>query len=227
MRLKVTAAVVFWVSIGSFAQAPQPKQPTRLSQIAAGALSGNTYTNHDLGIGFQVPHGWPAKVNPQIPLLFNPSADAIANRCTRVLLEFDSRSSNVGGSARGVVFAIDPECLGVGPFPTSEKDKARLAAFNSAIFAIYEKSAFFPPGGVQLYATRGSGDQSRLFLSMTGVVQVRAPEGDGAVKREPVSMNTLFALVDLDKFWVGWATVADDSAKETLTHDSSFEVLKK
>lgn len=224
MRLIAAAVVLVCLSTGSF---PQTPQPARLSQIANGALSANVYTNNDLGIVFHVPRGWTAKLNPQIPRLFNPSADATANRCTRVLLEFDSRSNQVGGSARGVVFAIDPKCLGVGSFPTSEKNKAELAAFNTAIFAIYQKSAFFPPSGVQLYATHGSGDQSRLFLSMTGVVQAQAPAGDPAVKHETVSMNTLFALVDLDKFWVGWATVADDRAKDTLTHDSQFEVMKK
>jgi len=84
MRFNAVAAVLFCLSIGSFAQTPQK---TKLSQFAAGVLSGNTYTNDDLGITFLLPNDWTAKVDPQMQALFSPEADAPANRCTRMTVK--------------------------------------------------------------------------------------------------------------------------------------------
>ncbi len=219
MRLHATAVLLFCISTGA---SPQPPQTNKLTQIPEGVLSGNVYTNDNLQINFRLPQGWDAKVNPQMPAIFNPSPDALANRCTRILLEFDSVPSD--SKAKGVLFAIDPDCLGVGPFPAVDAGKDELEAFNRSIFEIYWKSTFFPPSGVKLYAYKGAGDQSRLFLGMAGVVEVPEPDSDQAYKRESVSMNTLFVLVDVDKYWVGWAIVADDKAKDEFAKDSRMTV---
>lgn len=219
MRFDATAVLLFCLSIGVLGQSPQT---TRLSQIADGTLSGNTYTNDDLGMTFLFPHDWMAAVNPEMPALFNPDAGALANRCTRILLEYDSKPGD--STAKGVVFAIDPACLGIGPFPPAGVEKEKLEAFNRRIAEIYSRSTFFPPSGVNLYAFRGSGAKNRLFLGMEGAAVVSPPGGDPGVKREPVSMNTLFVLVDVDKCWVGWAIVADDKAKDEFAKYSRMTV---
>jgi len=219
MRLNAVAAILFCISIGSYAQT---QQKTKLSQIPDGVLSGNTYTNDELGITFLLPNDWTATVKSQMPTLFSPEADAPANRCTRILLEYDSKPGD--STAKGVVFAIDPDCLKIGPFPVVEADKNRLEAFNHSIAEIYRRSTFFPPGDVQLYAFRGAGEKSRLFLGLAGAAQVSPPGSDAGVKREPVQMNTLFVVVNVDKCWVGWAIVADDKAKDEFAKESRMTV---
>ena len=109
----------------------------------------------------------------KLTTLFDPDADALANRCTRILLEFDSKPGD--STAKGVVFAIDPGCLGIGPFPAAETEKEKLEAFNRSIAEIYNRSTFFPPSGLNLYAFRGSGAKNRLFLGMEGAAVVSPP----------------------------------------------------
>jgi hypothetical protein len=219
MRLNAVAAILFCISIGSYAQT---QQKTKLSQIPDGVLSGNTYTNDELGITFLLPNDWTATVKSQMPTLFSPEADAPANRCTRILLEYDSKPGD--STAKGVVFAIDPDCLKIGPFPAPDGNKEKLEAFNNSIFEIYQRSTFFPPNGVQLFAFKGAGDKGRLFLGLAGTAQVAPPGSDPGVRREPVEMNTLFVVVDVDKCWVGWAIVADDKAKDEFAKDSRMTV---
>jgi hypothetical protein len=219
MRIHAAAAVIFCLSICAIGQS---SQQSMLIQIPNGTLSGSTYTNDDLGMTFLLPHDWTATVNPQMPTLFSPDQDALANRCTRILLEYDSKPGD--SRARGVVFAIDPDCLKIGPFPLVEADKNRLEAFNHSIAEIYRRSTFFPPGDVQLYAFRGAGEKSRLFLGLAGAAQVSPPGSDAGVKREPVQMNTLFVVVNVDKCWVGWAIVADDKAKDEFAKESRMTV---
>lgn len=219
MRLNAAAAALLCISIGAIGQSLKPGM---LAQIPDGALTGNTYTNEDLAIVFRLPRDWTATVNPEMPTLFNPNADALANRCTRILLEYDSKPGD--STAKGVVFAIDPGCLGIGPFPAAEAEKGKLEAFNRSIAEIYNRSTFFPPSGLNLYAFRGSGAKSRLFLGMEGAAVVSPPGGEAGVKREPVSMHTLFVLVDVDKCWVGWAIVADDKAKDEFAKESRMTV---
>jgi hypothetical protein len=218
MRLNAVAAVLFCLSICAMGQS---SQQSMLSRIPDGTLSGSTYTNGDLGITFLLPQAWTATVNPQMPTLFSPDVDALANRCTRILLEYDSKPGD--SMAKGVVFAIDPACLGIGPFPPAEVETEKLGAFNRSIVEIYNRSTFFPPSGVNLYAFRGSGAKNRLFLGLQGTAQV-SPGGDPGVRREPVQMNTLFVVVDVDKCWVGWAIVADDKAKGEFGKDSRMIV---
>jgi hypothetical protein len=223
MRIVAAAMTLFCLAIGAGGQSPQPGM---LAQIPNGALNGNTYTNDNLAITFLLPRDWNATVNPEMPTLFNPDVNALANRCTRILLEYDSKPGD--STAKGVVFAIDPGCLGIGPFPPVDADKDKLEAFNRSIAEIYNRSTFFPPSGVNLYAFRGSGAKNRLFLGMAGAALVSPPGGEPGgepgVKREPVSMNTLFVLVDVDKCWVGWAIVADDKAKNEFAKDSRMTV---
>jgi hypothetical protein len=219
MRFSAVAGVVCFVSACGLAQSPQA---TPLSQFPNGVFTASAYTNDALGINFKLPQDWSATVNPQLPTLFNPDDDSPANRCTRILLVYDSKPGD--SKARGVVFAVDPDCLGVGPFPPVDARRDQLEAFNRTILKIYRKSTFFPPSGVQLYAFRGSGAQSRLFLGMAGTAEVPAPGSDATIKREPVQMNTLFVLVDVDKCWVGWAIVADDKAKDEFAKDSRMTV---
>lgn len=225
MRFNLVAAVFLCLGVSatsSFGQTPQTSPASKLSQIANGALNGKTYTNDDLGITFLLPSDWTATVNPQMQTLFNPDRDALANRCTRILLEYDSKPGD--STAKGVVFAIDPGCLKVGPFPPPEAEEPQLEAFNRAILEIYESSTFFPPSGVQLYAYRGSGGKGRLFLGMAGAARVSPPASDADAESKPVQMNTLFVMVDVDKFWVGWAVVADEKAKNEFAKESRMTV---
>lgn len=219
MRLEAVAAILFCLSNCAIGQS---SQQSLLAKIPVGALSGRTYTNDDLGITFLLPQDWTATVNPGMPTLFNPDADALANQCTRILLEYDSKPGD--SKAKGVVFAIDPTCLGIGPFPPAEVEKEKLEAFNRNIAEIYNRSTFFPPSGLQLYAFRGAGGKGRLFLGMAGTAKVPPPGSDPGVRREPVQMNTLFVVVDVDKCWVGWAIVADDKAKDEFAKNSRMTV---
>jgi len=222
MRLNAVGGTLFCLAVCSFAQAPQSSQKTGLSAIGQGALSGSNYVNDDLGISFRLPHDWAAKINPDMGTLFSPDQDAPANRCTRILLEYDSKPGD--STAKGVVFVIDPDCLKIGPFPAAEANEDELAAFNRSMLEIYQRSTFFPPSGVQLYAFKGAGDKGRLFLGMAGSAQVQPPGGEAGVKREPVAVNTLFVVVEADKYWAGWAIVADDKAKDEFAKESRMTV---
>jgi len=219
MRSISLAAVLSMVSACAMAQSPPAD---KLSKIPEGVLTDGTYINQELGINFKLPEEWPAKLGPAMPTLFSPDQDAPANRCTRILLEYEAKPKD--STAKGVVFAIDPDCLGIGSFPAADAQRPELEAFNVKVMEIYHHSTFFPPSGAQLYAFRGSGEKSRLFLGLAGSAELQPPGTDAGVKREPVAMNTLFVVVNVDKCWVGWAIVADDKAKDEFARDSSMTV---
>jgi hypothetical protein len=224
MRLKIIAAVLFCASVGAFGQS---LRVTGLSQLPDGTLSGNAYSNDALGVIFHFPAGWTANLDSGHSVSFGKDPDGPANRCTRILLRFQAPRKIKGWFiAWGILFAIDPACLGVGPFPVSAdpKNAAQINDFAEKIFGLYHPAPFFPPGGFDVFANRDEARNGPVIVYLEGKGYRNIDETDPSIKKTPVSVSTLFSLTKAPQLWVGWAEMDDDRSKADMTRKAQIEV---
>jgi hypothetical protein len=230
MRARSIALAALLAPCCAFAQLPSPGL-TALAQVPAGSLSGNTYSNDSLGVIFHFPPGWTANLDPGHSVSFGKDPDGPANQCTRILLRYEAPRKVKGWfTAWGILFAVDPNCLGAGPFPTSaeSEDGTKINAFAGKIFELYHPAPFFPPGGGDVFAKR-AGDQGEgpvvVYLEGHGLRNV--DEADPSVKRTPVPVTTLFSLTQAPELWVGWAEMDDEHSKKETEQHARIEVKVK
>jgi hypothetical protein len=222
MRTRVIAAACvlsFAIALG------QTPHSTRLASVPDGAVSDGRYTDDALGIIFHIPPGWTTKTNPEDPVLLDPNPDGLANQCTRVFLRYENPGKDKGGfTSWGIFFAIDQRCLDAGPFPRSDKDKSKSSAVARNVINHYKNSPFFPPSGVDLFVEPANG---LPIISLLGERTISVPAGAGASETTGLHLTTLFALTVSKGYWVGWASVCDDSAREELTKGSRVEIWRE
>lgn len=223
MCLRIIAPVLLCASISAFAQ---PSNIPSLGDIPLGILAGNAYSNEVLGVIYRFPNGWTTVLEPRNPQLFGADANGPANRCTRTLLRIEASGTNEAGfSPWGVFFAIDPKCLAAGPFPQSDTDKDAVKMFADRLFQIFKSSPFVSPDGAVFYASRMQGDAGPVIVSMLGQTMVHTRNQDSTPVK--LSVTTVFAITESQGYWVGWAAVADDPAKEDLARNAGVLMIQK
>ncbi|MGA3131421.1 MAG: hypothetical protein ABSD59_11515 [Terracidiphilus sp.] len=224
MRFSPIAAVIFLASASAFAQLPNP---SALAQLPGGTLADNIYSNDALGVTFHVPTGWTANLDNGNSFFFGNDPNALANRCTRVLMRYQAPRKVKGWFiAWGVLVAIDPVCLGAGPFPVSAdiSYSAQVNDFAEKIYRFYHPAPFFPPGGVDVSANVPQGRQGPLTVTLMGKGVRDIDESDPTTKRTPVPISTRFSITPTPKFWVAWAQMADDRSNAELMRDAGLDV---
>jgi hypothetical protein len=228
MRLRIIASFALLASAIALGQSPGTSS---LSQLPDGEISGNAYTNGALGVIFHFPKDWSANLDSGHSVTFGKDPDGPANRCTRILLRWQSPRKVKGWfTAWGVLFAIDPVCLGVDPFPSSVEsgNSGQINDFAGKIYALYHPAPFFPPGGVDIFAER-AGDETNgpIIVSLRGKGSRNIDEIDPSITRTPVAVNTQFALGQAQEFWVGWAEMDDDRSKSEMERVAKIEIKVK
>ena len=223
MRLRIIAPVLVCAFTSAFAQ---PTNRASLGAIPYGVLAGNAYSNEALGVIYRYPNGWTTTLDPRNPRLFDPNPKGLANICTRTLLRLDaSGTTEAGFSPWAVFFVIDPKCLPAGEFPRSDTDKDAVKAFADRLFQLFKSSPFVSPDGVVFYASRIEGNTGPVIVSMLGQTMVNGVKEDSTPGK--VSVTTVFALTESQGYWVGWAAVADDAAKEDLARNAGLLMMQK
>ena len=224
MRLIPLAAILLLASVSGSGQS---QSPTALAQLPTGTLTGNIYSNDALGVTFHIPPGWTANLDGSHPLLFGNDPHAPANHCTRILMRFQAPHKVKGWfTAWGVLIAIDPDCLGAGPFPVSGavQDAEQINDFAEKLYQIYHPAPFFPPGGVDISANPPEGPRGSVTVALTGKGLRDVDDSDPSIKRTPVPISTLFSITQAPKFWIAWAELADDRSNTELARGTALEV---
>lgn len=216
MRIEVFATIVLLASTAVFGQVPLS---LGLTQIPDGLLSGDAYTNDALGVVLHIPKGWTANLVAGNSVSFGKDPNGPANRCTRILLRYESPRKVKGWfSSWEIFFAIDPECLGIGPFPTSpEPTNTRVDDLATKIYQLYNPAPFFPPGTLDVSADRLEGPSGPVIIYLRGKGSRNVDEIDPTRKREPVAVSTEFVLTHGEKYWFGWAAIADNKSRAELS----------
>jgi hypothetical protein len=224
MRFAAIAAVIFLASASAFAQSPTPGA---LAQLPGGTLADNIYSNDALGVTFHIPPSWTANLDNSDSFSFGNDPKGPAGRCTRILLRYQAPHKVKGWfTAWGILIAIDPACLGAGPFPVSADVaySAQVNDFAEKIYRFYHPSPFFPPGGVDVSANVPQGRQGPLTVTLMGKGVQDIDESDPSTKRTPVPISTRFSITPTPKFWVAWAQLADDRSNAELMRDAGLDV---
>ena len=223
MRLRLVAPVLLCAFTSAFAQ---PSNLRNLSDIPVGVLAGNAYTNEMLGVVYHFPNGWTTTLDPRNPRLFGSDPKEPANLCTRSLVRIEaSGTSESGFSPWGVFFVMDPKCLAAESFPQSDADKDAVKKFADRMFQLFKSSSFVSPDGAVFYASRVGGSTGPVIVSMLGQTMVNIRNEDSSPAK--VSVTTVFAITESQGYWVGWAAVADDPAKEDLATNAGILMMQK
>ena len=221
MRAKIAAAALFIATSSVFGQSFQFTRPA-LSLIPDGTLADNTYTNDELGMVFHFPQGWAGKLDSGHSVVFGKDPNGPANKCTRILLRYESPRKVKGWfSGWGIVFAIDPDCLSIGPFPASpETRNTRVDDLARKIVQLYHPAPFFPPGTLDVSADRLEWPSGPVIICLRGNGSRNVDEIDPTRKRDPVPVSTEFVVTQGSTYWLGWAAIVDHHSRDELSKSS-------
>jgi hypothetical protein len=118
-----------------------------------------------------------------------------------------------------IFFVIDANCLSLGKFPQSIKDRDGIMRLAHLLVDHFKSSPFFPPSGVDWGANPAPGKPVNLFVSLTGSGKVPGPNGDATGPQ----LNTILCVTEFKGHWFGWANVSDDVGKEKLQKEARIE----
>jgi hypothetical protein len=186
-----------------------------ISEIPAGVVSGDTYSNEFLGIHAEIPRGWEVHAIPNSSLkLDNRNPDAPINQCSKVLLLLEAPAPvRANFDSAFFIFAMDPRCFPGNKFPDSDKDLAGIQKFAKTTIATFSHSPFISPNGADYGAER---IESKLVIRFVGDMMTDASEVPAERPRGPVHVNLMLSVTESNGYWVAWSAVADDGAKEIL-----------
>lgn len=180
----------------------------KFSELPSGSLSHTVYINQALGIRFQVPDGWTASTDGEIPagLDFHP-AKKPERQCVKVLLSYAAANSqHPEYKSTGSLFVVDPGCFPDAKFPRAV-DEGQYRDFASKIVPAFKRSPYIGPHGADMGDAQ---EESLLFVLLTG--EDTAQLGDGSSLHE----NLLFSLTEFNGYWICWGWRVDDGRRAVL-----------
>lgn len=194
---------------------------SKISQLPDGTLSGNMYSNDALGIRYEFPSEWTAIADPKGPTKLDGwKPDGPANRCSKELLRIDAPRHVEGRfSSFATLIAIDPGCISAPDFPRSNEERDQVGRVVDKIIKVFKNTPYISPYSIQAIAFMSHGRQGKVIFHLTGGVIINAIEeidGHPSPKKEPLTVNTSFALAESKGYWVAWAYLADDPSTEEL-----------
>jgi len=189
-------------------------QPSKISQLADGILSGNSYSNDDLGLRIEFPDGWKTTLSPKNPTMLDyRKPDELANLCSKVLLSLQAPHPVEGRfNSMAILFAIDPGCFSGTEFPRA-LDKAKIQKLADKIIKTYSHSPFISPYGAFVV---GDLTQGRVVIRFTQGFIINAIVGHPATKKEPLNVYASIDLTESNGYWIAWAYIADESSAGEL-----------
>jgi hypothetical protein len=192
----------------------QESSHSRITLLPNGTLSANIYSNDAVGVTYEFPANWTAKIDlsPRTVYLGNPND--LANRCTKVLVLLEA-SGKVQGRFNSIatLMAIDPACLSAKDFPQSVIETKQINKTVDKMIKAFKNSPFLPPDKVTIKADVMQG---RVVVWLEGGAIINAIEGRPAPSKEPLKVNTSIKYTEWSGYWVAWAFMADDPSTEEL-----------
>jgi hypothetical protein len=188
---------------------------SKVSELPAGAMSGNTYVNDAVGVSYQFPVQWNASPDPKGETRIHPKPDVPANRCSKILLRLEAPAKTEGKfTSVAALLAVDPECLSGGTFPQSVEEKDKIEKVAKRTTKAFADTPFISPFHTDVYPFTLQG---RVVIQLTGalIINANAVENHAAPK-EPLRINTSFTLTESNGYWIAWVYTADDPSAEEL-----------
>jgi hypothetical protein len=213
MRCLLTAITLAVLSLESLAQG-SPKRD--ISELPAGTVSGNTYTNTAFRLNFEFPADWTASRTADLTL--EPDKpNSLANRCSKILLWLHAPSKGDHRfSSFTTLFAIDPACISAPVFPQS-MDRNKIDRVVDKVVKVYKGTPFLSPYGVKVIAVPAQGGMN---IRLTGGIIINAIAGHPAAAKEPIDVSTSFTVTQSNGYWLVWAYLADERSVEQLKNAS-------
>lgn len=193
---------------------------TRIGQLNAGVVSGNTYTNDALGFAYQFPLGWvindkatqdrTMETGHQFAWGNSPSAareHEAFQRCARVLLFVTKNAEGTrteGLNPLIVVIAADSACFPGVHFPTSVDDRDAIKQAAQQFVRSFAGTPFVAKGhnSVDAFTVQG-----HLMLDISASFSV-SPPGHNA----PLDIFTSLNFTEAKDYWVAWGFMSGSQA---------------
>lgn len=202
--------------------------PTHMGQLSPGVVSGNTFTNHTLGLSFQFPAGWfvadkttqdsIVRAGHQFAWGSDPTATReheMLARCSRILLwaaKYTEVTKRDEINPLIVITAFDSACFPGVNLPKSSEDTEGIRQVATQISWSLSGSPFIGKGR---RSVRPLTLQKRLLLDLSCAFQVKAP-----MRKQPVDVFTSIIFTQVNSYWVMWMfmdgsqTALDELKKE-------------
>lgn len=190
---------------------PQPSG--RIKDLSPGSISGNNYTNGDLGLSYLFPAGWYAidKATQEKVIETGHEAawgdsssaareHAVVQNCSKILLwtnKYPEGTRTEDVNPLIVVLAVDPDCFPGARFPISSKDQEAINQVTKALVRSFQGTIVMGQEGMNL---RTLTVQGHLFLEVSGVSHVNAPGHP-----RPVELHNSMLFTSANNFWLIWA----------------------
>jgi hypothetical protein len=190
-----------------------PPSSSRIGQLSAGVVSGNTYKNDALGFTYEFPSGWVVndkaiqdktiEAGHQYAWGDSPSAareHAAFQQCARVLLmatKYPEGTKTEGYNPLVVVIAVDAACSPGAHFPSSVDDHDAVKEAAQQLVHAFIGTPFVSKGKNSVTALV---IQGHVTLEVSGSLHVNSPASN-----PPLDIYTSMDVTELNGFWVGWA----------------------
>ena len=191
---------------------PQPSG--MIEKLSPGTISGNMYTNNDLGFSFGFPEGWHLadqaaqekviEVGHQAAWGDNAVAareHELAMKCIKTLLwatQYSYQDVQKGKvNPLVVALAMDPGCAPGASLPNTADDPPTIRKKGEALVHALQVSALGVGGGEMKFGTLTI--QNHFFLEADGVLRAKIPE-----MTAPIEAHYSFIMTTANKFWLVW-----------------------
>jgi hypothetical protein len=185
---------------------------SRIGELEAGSVSGNSYKNDALGFTYEFPAGWVVnekavqdkviETGHQLAWGNSPSAaheHEAFQRCGRVLLmvtEFAEGAKNDEFNPLILVLAVDLACSPGAQFPKSLDDRDGIKQVAQQLVRSFAGTPFISKGKNPVDAFM---IQGHVMLEISGTFQVNLPGGN-----TPADVFTSIDVTELNGYLVGW-----------------------
>lgn len=221
----VVLACLSLVAAG-WAQSPQPADKD-LVHVSPGHVSGNVYSNDDLGFSYEFPAGWQVSDQATQQKTIDAGHQAVhgddpdaareheaAMKCMRILLWANSPAQPKPQDAltpATIVFAFAPSCFPGVKFPTSSNDQAGIKNAVEFLRGAFNDSPLISEGEQKVSAVTM---QNHLFLDVSVSTEV-----EGSDPKTPTRIYASLLLTPVKEYWMVWML--------TSNTDSGLGELKK
>jgi hypothetical protein len=170
----------------------------RIAGLSDGVISGNTYSNAELGFRYEFPSGW----------VLNDQATH-HDTCTKTLLFVSRYEKGTTQTERinplVILMAVDPVCAPGIAFPKTVNDHEAIQRVASYSTRYFQQESFQLTGAPHVRALNAAG---RVVLEVSQSLSVTVPES-----KEPVIAPSSVILMQANDYWIIWVFASNSQAE--------------
>ncbi len=166
--------------------APIVPANNRISGLSEGAISGNSYSNPELGFRYEFPAGW----------VVNEKATH-ADNCAKTLLfvsKYEQGTQTEQLNPLAILIALAPACAPGISFPKTIADREAIQRIASQTTRYFQQESFEADGPAHVRAFNAG---EKVMLEVSQPLSIRVPGSKG-----PVTVPSSVILIQANDYWI-------------------------